>query len=99
MHREIQMTDAKGRLVLPDSFANATVMVEQVFDSEIRVRIIEGKPEEEFRFAEEIPAVLSSRERDRFLELLENPPAPTPALEKAADRYRRRCINGNHPEY
>lgn len=32
---------------------------------------------------------LSDRDRDRFLELLENPPAPNKALVKAAERYKK----------
>lgn len=34
--------------------------------------------------------VLSDRDRDRFLEMLENPPAPNQALLAASDDYRRR---------
>jgi uncharacterized protein (DUF1778 family) len=32
---------------------------------------------------------LSDRDRDLFLEMLDNPPAPNAALRRAAERYRR----------
>ena len=38
MQIETRTTDAKARLVLPKSFANATVIVEQVSETEVRVR-------------------------------------------------------------
>ncbi len=41
-------------------------------------------------FLEELPTVLSNRERDRFLELLANPPAPNAALKAAAARHLSR---------
>ena len=36
--QEIRKTDAKARLNLPKSFANATVIVEEISASEIRIR-------------------------------------------------------------
>jgi predicted DNA-binding antitoxin AbrB/MazE fold protein len=39
-------------------------------------------------FPEETPTVLSDRDRDRFLELLENPPPPNAALRKAIAAHR-----------
>jgi len=47
-------------------------------------------PEDELAFAEESVVPLSDRDRDRFLSLLANPPAPTPALKKAASRHKAR---------
>ena len=44
----------------------------------------------ELPFAEESTTRLSDRDRDRFLELLANPPAPTAALKRAAARYKAR---------
>ncbi len=38
MDAETRTTDAKGRVCLPKSFANATVIIEQVSDTELRVR-------------------------------------------------------------
>ncbi len=90
MPTETRTTDAKARLVLPRSFANATVIVEQVSETEIRVRRARVVAEDELPFAEESAAPLSDRDRDRFLELLASPPAPTPALKAAAARHKAR---------
>ncbi|MFO0956432.1 MAG: DUF1778 domain-containing protein [Isosphaeraceae bacterium] len=90
MRTEIRTTDAKARLVLPKAFANATVIVEQVSEAEIRVRRAKVVAEDDLPFAEETAVPLSDRDRDRFLELLANPPAPTPALKVAAARHKAR---------
>jgi uncharacterized protein (DUF1778 family) len=90
MESETRTTDAKARLVLPKSFANATVIIEQVSDTELRVRRAKVVAEDDLPFAEETASTLTDRERDRFLELLANPPAPTPALKKAAARHKAR---------
>lgn len=90
MHAETRTTDAKARLVLPKAFANATVIIEQVSDTELRVRRARVVAEDELAFAEQSAAPLSDRDRDRFLSLIENPPVPTPALKKAASRHRIR---------
>ncbi|RUL87005.1 type II toxin -antitoxin system TacA 1-like antitoxin [Tautonia sociabilis] len=84
METETRNTDAKGRVTLPRSFANATVIVEQVSETELRIRKAVVVPEDELRFAEESAAPLSDRDRDRFLTLLDNPPAPNEALRRAA---------------
>jgi hypothetical protein len=81
---ETRSTDAKGRVSLPKGFANATVIVEQVSETEVRIRKAVVIPEDEVRFYEETAAPLSDRDRDRFLELLDNPPAPNQALKRAA---------------
>ena len=36
--------------------------------------------------------ILSDRDRDIFLEMLENPPAPNEALKKAVKEYKKRVI-------
>jgi hypothetical protein len=90
MHVETRTTDAKARLVLPKAFANATVIIEQVSDTELRVRRAKVVAEDELPFAEESAAPLSNRDRDRFLSLIENPPSPTSALKKAASRHKDR---------
>lgn len=90
MLNETRTTDAKARLVLPKSFANATVIIEQVSETEIRVRRAKVVPEDELGFREEATHPLPDRDRDRFLDLLANPPAPTPALKKAAARHKTR---------
>jgi hypothetical protein len=84
---DTRSTDAKGRISLPKSFANTTVIIDQVSDSEIRIRKAVVIPEDELRFYEETAALLSDRDRDRFLELLDNPPAPNAALRKAAKKH------------
>jgi uncharacterized protein (DUF1778 family) len=87
---ETRTTDAKARLVLPKSFANATVIMEQVSETEIRLRRATAAAEDDLPYAEESSTRLSDRDRDRFLELLANPPAPTAALEKAVARHKAR---------
>ena len=90
MRTETRTTDAKARLVLPKSFANATVIIEQISESEVRVRRAKVVAEDELPFPEESVSPLSDRDRDHFLKLLAKPPAPTPSLQKAALRYRAR---------
>lgn len=90
MPTETRTTDAKGRLVLPKSFANATVIIEQISDTEIRVRRAKVVAEDELPFAEEMSSPLSDLDRDRFLELLAKPPAANRALKKAAGRHQAR---------
>jgi len=90
MHTETRTTDAKARLVLPKAFANATVIIEQVSDTELRVRKARVIAEDELVFVEESVTPLSDRDRERFLSLIANPPAPTPALRKAASRHKAR---------
>jgi hypothetical protein len=90
MPAETRTTDAKARLVLPKAFANSTVIVEQVSDSELRIRRAKVIAEDELAFPEQSTSPLSDRDRDRFLAILANPPAPTPALKKAAARHKAR---------
>jgi hypothetical protein len=90
MQIETRTTDAKARLVLPKSFANATVIVEQLNETEIRVRRAKVVPEDELPFVEETSRVLTDRDRDRFLRLLAKPPAPTAALKAAVSRHKGR---------
>lgn len=90
MHVETRTTDVKARLVLPKAFANATVIIEQVSDTELRVRRAKVIAEDELAFAEESVAPLSDRDRERFLSLIRTSPDPTPALKKAASRHKAR---------
>lgn len=90
LQTETRTTDAKGRLLLPKSFANATVIIEQWSETELRVRRARIVPEDEFPFTEEQPLVLSDKDRDRFLEALAQPAPPNTALAKAAARSRGR---------
>jgi uncharacterized protein DUF1778 len=90
MTTETRNTDAKGRISLPRAFANATVIIEQVSESELRIRRARVIPEDEIRFDEETASLLSDRNRDRFLELLDNPPQANAALRRAAARRAKR---------
>jgi Protein of unknown function (DUF1778) len=87
---ETRSTDAKGRICLPKAFANATVIVDQISESELRIRKAVVVPQDEFRFDEETVAPLSDRDRDRFIKLLEQPPKANAALRRAAARNPRR---------
>lgn len=84
MDAETRTTDSKGRVSLPKAFANSTVIIEKVSDTELRVRKARVVPEDEVPFREESALVLSDRDRDRFLEALEHPPEPNAALLRAA---------------
>jgi hypothetical protein len=79
---ETRSTDAKGRVSLPKTFANATVIIEQVNENELRIRKARVIPEDEIRFSEEAPIVLSDRERERFLRALDHPAKPNAALRR-----------------
>jgi hypothetical protein len=86
---ETRSTDAKGRICLPKGFANATVIIDQVSETEIHIRKAIVIPEDEVRFYEETAAPLSDRDRDHFLDLLDNPPKANPALHRAAAKHAR----------
>ncbi len=82
MSVETRLTDAKGRVCLPKAFANATVLIEQVNENELRIRKARVIPEDDLRLPEEAPIVLSDPERQRFLEALDHPPKPNAALRR-----------------
>jgi len=82
-------TDQKARVSLPKAFANATVIIEQISETEVRIRKAQVIPEDEVRFAEEFVAPLSNHDRDLFLSLLDNPPVANEALKKAAAKFRQ----------
>lgn len=89
MTTAIRTADSKGRIILP-GFANATVIVEAISDTEYRVRKARVIPEDELRFPEdEMPIKLSERDARKVLEMIENPPKPNAALRRAAKRYRK----------
>ena len=44
-------TDRKARVSLPQSFADSTVIIEQISDTEVRIRKAQVIPEDEIRFA------------------------------------------------
>jgi hypothetical protein len=89
MYMETRSTDGKGRVSLPKGFANATVIIDQLSDTELRIRKAVVVPEDAVRFYEEATAPLSDADRDRFLQLLDQPPEPSPALKQAAERRPR----------
>ena len=64
MCMETRSTDAKGRICLPKAFANATVIIEQVSDTEVRIRKAVVIPEDDISFYEETAPPLSDRDRD-----------------------------------
>ena len=86
---ETRSTDAKGRICLPKAFANATVIIDQVSDTELRIRKAVVIPEDEFRFSEETATPLSDRDRDRFLNRLDHPPKANAALKRAAKKHAK----------
>jgi hypothetical protein len=86
MRLETRSTDAKGRVSLPKSFANATVIIEQISETELRVRKARVIPEDELRFSEESTIALSDKERDRFMRALDRPPRPNAALRRLMAR-------------
>ncbi len=86
---ETCVADAEARVALPTGFANATLVIEQLSDVEVRIRKKDALQDDETLFVEERITVLSDRDRDRFLELLENPPEPTAALRRAMAEHRR----------
>ena len=53
---------------------------------ELRIRKARVVAEDELRFREETPTVLSDKQRDRFLSLLDHPPEPNAALRRAVRR-------------
>jgi hypothetical protein len=89
METAIRTADSKGRVVLP-GFANATVIVEAVSDTEYRIRKARVIPEDEFILPEDkMPIKLSERDAKKVLDLIENPPKPNAAARRAAKRYRK----------
>jgi hypothetical protein len=83
-------TDQKARVSLPKGFANSTVIIEQVSETEVRVRKAKVIPEDEVRLYGEAAPPLSDRDRDLFLKLLDRPPPANKAFRKAAAGYRKR---------
>jgi len=83
-------TDTKARVTLPRGFANSTVIVEQISDTEVRIRKAQVVPEDEVRFAEEMRAPLSARDYDQLVELINNPPDPPEVLLHMATKYGKR---------
>jgi len=85
-----RFTDKKARLVLPARFANSAVLIEEVSETEVRVRKAAIVPEDELLFTEESRSPLTDTDRDSVLRLLAHPPAANASLKKAVKKYRRR---------
>jgi uncharacterized protein (DUF1778 family) len=89
MAAAIRTADSKGRVVLP-GFANATVIVEALSDTEYRIRKARVIAEDDLRMPEDdMPIKLTEREAKKVLDMIENPPKPNAALRRAAKRYRK----------
>jgi hypothetical protein len=87
MSEKIRTADSKGRVALP-GFANATLIVEKIDETEYRIRKAKVIPEKDLQFHEEaFPLQLSARETATFLAVLENPPKPNAAARKAAKEF------------
>ena len=92
---EVRTVDSKSRLLLPKSFANATVTFEAISETEIVIRKAVVIPEASLPTIEDTLQPLSDTDRDIFLNLIDNPPPPNAAFRKAAKRYKSR--HGRHP--
>jgi hypothetical protein len=79
-----RFTDKKARLVLPPRFANSAVLIEEVSETELRVRKAVLLPEDELPYTEEQRSHLSDEDRDFILSLLAAPPKANADLKKAA---------------
>jgi hypothetical protein len=85
---EIRKADSKGRVTIP-SLANATLIVDQIHETEFRIRKAVVIPERDLKFPEDESKIeLSERDAKRFLEVMRNPPAPNRAAKKAAKEYK-----------
>src|SRR6266852_470752 len=84
-----QFTDQKARLILPARFANSAVLIEEVSETELRIRKAVILPEDEMPVTEEQRPPLSDEDRDFVLSLLAAPPKANADLKKAAKEYRR----------
>ena len=85
----IRTVDDKGRILLPRQFANATVMVEMVGESEVRIWKAVVVPEASLPTIEDALPPLSDEDRDFFLNLIDNPPEPNAAFRRAARHYKK----------
>ncbi len=77
--------DATANIALPQSFANATVLIEQLNEDEL---IIRRAPS----MTEEFLSPLSDKDRDIVLSLLDSPSAPNESLRKAIQDFDRSGI-------
>ena len=73
MGLETRSTDAKGRVSLPKAFANATVIIEQVSENELRIRKARVIPEDELRVDALDTEAKAFYERFGFVPLTDDP--------------------------
>ena len=85
-----RFTDKEARLTLPARFANSAVLVEEVSETELRIRKAVTLPQGEVPFAEEQRSPLSDEDRDFVLSLLATPPKANANLKNAAKERQRR---------
>jgi uncharacterized protein (DUF1778 family) len=85
-----RFTDKKARLILPARFASSAVLIEEVSETELRIRKAVILPEDKMPFTEVQRPALSDEDRDFLLALLSAPPKANATLKKAAKEYRRR---------
>jgi hypothetical protein len=87
MKEVIRTADSKGRVALP-GFANATVILERVDETEYRVRKAQVIAEKELQFHEEaFPVKLTARDAAGVVKALRKPPAPNRAARRAARKF------------
>jgi hypothetical protein len=84
-----QFTDKNARLILPARFANSAVLIDEVSETELRIRKVGLIPGDEMSFTEEQRLPLSDEDRDFLLSLLAAPPKANAALKQAAKERRR----------
>jgi hypothetical protein len=80
----VRQADGNGRVRLPRGFANSTLLIEVVSNTELRVRkakVVPLKSGEEPSFVEDEPIIITGTDRDAFLAALDNPP-PNEALKR-----------------
>ena len=79
-------------LTLPVELAGARIIIERVGPTELRLRVAgavaEENPPDDADDDQLKP--LSDRDRDLLLDLMENPPEPSPALIKAIQMHKAR---------
>lgn len=85
-----RFTDKNARLILPRRFANSAVLIEEISDTELRVRKAAIVPADELQFTEENRSPLADQDRDFVLALLADPPAANAHVKKAVKKHRRR---------
>jgi hypothetical protein len=88
----IRVADSKGRVSLP-GFANATLLIVPVDETEYRVMKAKAIAEKDLQFHEEdFPIELSERDAAKMATVLKNPPAPNRAARRAAKEFMKRHV-------